>query len=46
VATLEREVQKRGKALAPTMEYPLPKVSARGAKNEKTAKNGKSVKKK
>jgi deoxyhypusine synthase len=38
VATLEREVQKRAKELAPTMEYPLPKP-------KKTAKNGKSVKK-
>jgi deoxyhypusine synthase len=39
VATLEREVLKRGKELAPTMEYPLPK-----AKPSKAAKNGKGTK--
>ena len=37
VATLEREVLKRSKALAPTMEYPLPKAK----KNGKGGRSGK-----
>jgi deoxyhypusine synthase len=45
VATLEREVQKRSKELAPTMEYPLPKPR-KASKAEKAAKNGKPAKRK
>ena len=34
VANLEREVQKRAKELAPTMDYPLPKMKKNGKADE------------